>query len=101
MSTHEVTDVQLARHLKIAEMLADDPEKVMFGKLLTELSGLTEDRIKKAASQVPVSGLRELIYQFNAVIHERRGERMQELLEQMRNDGISADELMAYLEQKK
>ncbi|KXF82484.1 H-NS-like global regulator TsrA [Enterovibrio coralii] len=90
--------LELARHL---EMLDESPEKVMFGKLLTELSGMSEERVQRAARQVPISGLRELVHQFNKVIHERRGERVQELAQEMANDGISAEELREYLAQHK
>ncbi len=88
--------LELARNL---EMLDESPEKVMFGKLLIELSGMSEERVKSAARQVPISGLKELILQFNRVIDERKGERVQELAEQMALDGISAEELREYLAQ--
>ncbi len=86
--------LELARHL---EMLDESPEKMMFGKLLTELSGMSEDRVKSAARQVPISGLRELVHQFNVVIDSRKQERVNELAEQILNDGISADEFRQYL----
>ncbi len=89
--------LELARNL---EMLDESPEKVMFGKLLIELSGMSEERVKSAARQVPISGLKELILQFNRVIDERKDERVQELAEQMALDGISAEELREYLTQR-
>lgn len=89
--------LELARHL---EMLDESPEKMMFGKLLTELSGMSEERVRSAARQVPISGLRELIHQFNKVIEERRDERVQELAQQMAKDGISAEELRKFLANK-
>ncbi|MBE1277067.1 MULTISPECIES: hypothetical protein [Enterovibrio] len=92
-----MSTIELARHL---EMLEESPEKMMFGKLLTELSGMSEERVQRAARQVPISGLRELVHQFNKVIHDRRGERVQELAQEMANDGISAEELRQYLAQR-
>lgn len=93
-----MTTIELARTLETLE--SGTPEKIMFGKLLTELTGQPEERIRKAARQVPIAGLRELIYIFNQVVHERRSERMQEFLTQMNNDGISADEFLHYLAEK-
>lgn len=86
--------LELARHL---EMLDESPEKMMFGKLLTELSGMSEERVKSAARQVPINGLCELIHQFKIVIEERRGERVQELAQQIANDGFSAEDLRQFL----
>ncbi|MFD2179207.1 hypothetical protein [Veronia pacifica] len=91
-----MSTIELARHL---ELLEESPEKMMFGKLLTELSGMSEERVQSAARQVPVSGLRELIHQFNKVIEERRSERVQELADSMSNDGISVEELREFLTQ--
>ncbi|MDD1795629.1 hypothetical protein L4D06_19075 [Enterovibrio makurazakiensis] len=92
-----MSTLELARHL---EMLDESPEKMMFGKLLTELSGMSEDRIQRAARQVPISGLRELVHQFNKIIEERRGERVQELAQEIADDGISVEELRQYLTQR-
>ncbi|MGL4733782.1 MAG: hypothetical protein ACRCWB_01490 [Enterovibrio sp.] len=92
-----ISMIELARHF---EMLDESPEKIMFGKLLTELSGMSEERVRSAARQVPISGLRELIYQFNRVLDERRGERVSELAKQMASDGISADDLKRYIKQR-
>ncbi|AMG30663.1 hypothetical protein AL542_09995 [Grimontia hollisae] len=92
-----MSTIELARYL---EMLDESPEKMMFGKLLTELSGMSEERVKSAARQVPISGLRELVHQFNKVIEERRGERVRELAQALANDGISVDELREYLTQR-
>ena len=89
--------LELARNL---EMLEESPEKVMYGKLLTELSGMSEERVRSAARQVPISALRELVHQFNRVIAERKDDRVQELADQMAKDGISADELRDFLAQK-
>lgn len=86
--------LELARNL---EMLEESPEKVMFGKLLTELSGMSEERVRSAARQVPISGLRELVHQFNRVIADRKDDRVQELANLMLEDGISADELREFL----
>lgn len=90
--------IELARNL---EMLEESPEKVMYGKLLTELSGMSEERVRSAARQVPISALRELVLQFNRVIAERKDDRVQELADLMAQDGISADELRDYLAQEK
>lgn len=92
-----MSTIELARHL---EMLEESPEKMMFGKLLTELSGMSEERVKSAARQVSISGLRELVHQFNKVIEERKGERVLELAQELANDGISVDELRDYLAQR-
>lgn len=92
-----ISMIELARHF---EMLDESPEKIMFGKLLTELSGMSEERVRSAARQMPISGLRELIYQFNRVLDERRGERVSELAKQMASDGISADDLKRYIKQR-
>ncbi|MGL4826910.1 MAG: hypothetical protein ACRC24_05450 [Vibrionaceae bacterium] len=92
-----ISMIELARHF---EMLDESPEKIMFGKLLTELSGMSEERVRSAARQVPIGGLRELIYQFNRVLDERRGERVSELAKQMASDGISADDLKRYIKQR-
>ena len=89
--------LELARHL---EMLDVSPEKMMFGKLLTELSGMSEERVKSAARQVPINGLCELIHQFKIIVEERRGERLQELAEQISNDGFSAEDLRLFLSQR-
>ena len=86
--------LELARHL---EMLDESPEKMMFGKLLTELSGMSEERVRSAARQVPISGLRELVHQFNEVLKERSDERLKELALQMAGDNISVDEFRLYL----
>lgn len=86
--------LELARHL---EMLDESPEKMMFGKLLTELSGMSEERVRSAARLVPINSLCELIHQFKIVVEERRGERVQELAEQIANDGFSAEDLRKFL----
>ncbi|WP_028024240.1 H-NS-like global regulator TsrA [Enterovibrio calviensis] len=92
-----MSTIEFARHL---EMLDESPEKMMFGKLLTELSGMSEERVQRAARQVPISGLRELVHQFNKVIEDRRGERVQELAQAIADDGISVEELRQYLTQR-
>ncbi|PCS23044.1 H-NS-like global regulator TsrA [Candidatus Enterovibrio escicola] len=92
-----MSTIELARHL---EMLDESPEKMMFGKLLTELSGMSEERVQSAARQVPISGLCELIYQFNKVIKDLRGERVLELAQEIADEGISSEELREYLVQR-
>ncbi len=69
----------------------------MFGKVLTELGNQSEERIRSAARQVPLKFLRDMVYQFNEVIKERKGERIQELAESIAGDGISPEELREFL----
>lgn len=64
-----MTTYEMARLL---EQLDESPEKVMFGKLLTELGNQSSERVRSAAKQVPVPILRDLIYQFNQVIESRK-----------------------------
>lgn len=92
-----LSTIEMARLL---EQLESSPEKVMFGKVLTELGSQSEERVRSAARQVPLKYLRDLVYQFETVINERRGERIQELAESMNQDGISAQELRDFLAQK-
>ncbi|WP_434357611.1 hypothetical protein NF212_16815 [Parasalinivibrio latis] len=86
--------IEMARLL---EQLEESPEKIMFGKVLTELGNQSEERIRSAARQVPLKFLRDMVYQFNEVIKERKGERIQELADSIAGDGISPEELREFL----
>ena len=89
-----LTTYEMAR---ILEQMEESPEKVMFGKLLNELGNQSSERIRSAAKQVPVPGLRDLVYQFQQVIESRKGEQVELLAKDLAQQGISAEELMAYL----
>ncbi|MDG3086710.1 hypothetical protein P7F88_11600 [Vibrio hannami] len=89
-----LTTYEMAR---VLEQLEDSPEKVMFGKLLSELGNQSEERIRSAAKQVPLHMLRDIVYQFQQVIESRKGEQVQVLAEELAKDGISVDELKAFL----
>lgn len=52
--------IEMARLL---EQLEESPEKIMFGKVLTELGNQSEERIRSAARQVPLKFLRDMVYQ--------------------------------------
>lgn len=81
---------------KILEQMEESPEKLMFGKLLNELGNQSSERIRSAAKQVPLPVLRDLIYQFQHVIESRKGEEVDLLVQQLKEQGISADDLKAY-----
>ncbi len=89
-----LTTYEMARLL---EQLDESPEKVMFGKMLTELGNQSEERIRSAAKQVPLELLRDLVFQFQRVIESRKDEQVIELAKQLSEQGISADELAAFL----
>lgn len=65
-----LTTYEMAR---ILEQLDESPEKVMYGKLLNELGNQSSERIRSAAKQVPLTVLRDLVYQFQQVIESRKG----------------------------
>ncbi|OOE89033.1 H-NS-like global regulator TsrA [Salinivibrio sharmensis] len=90
--------IEMAR---VLEQLEESPEKIMFGKLLAELGSQSEERVRSAAHQVPLKYLRELVYQFNQVIDERRSERIEEITQGLAQDGLSVDELYEYVIQRK
>lgn len=92
-----LTTYEMAR---ILEQLEESPEKIMFGKLLAELGNQSEERIRSAAKQVPLHMLRDIVYQFQQVIESRKGEQVQLLAQELAKNGISADELKAYLAEK-
>lgn len=81
---------------KILEQMEESPEKIMFGKLLNELGNQSSERIRSAAKQVPLPVLRDLIYQFQQVIESRKGEEVNLLVQRLKEQGISAEELKAY-----
>lgn len=72
----------------------------MFGKLLVELGNQSEERIRSAAKQVPLHVLRDIVYQFQQVINSRKGEQVESMAKELAEQGISADELLAYLQNK-
>ncbi|GIC36974.1 hypothetical protein VCSRO148_2877 [Vibrio cholerae] len=69
-----LTTYEMAR---ILEQLDESPEKVMYGKLLNELGNQSSERIRSAAKQVPLTVLRDLVYQFQQVIESRKGEQVE------------------------
>lgn len=93
-----LTTYEMAR---ILEQLDESPEKVMFGKLLTELGNQSQERIRSAAKQVPLELLRDMIYQFQVIVDSRKGEQVQLLAEKLKAQGLSADDLKQYMEKQK
>jgi uncharacterized membrane protein affecting hemolysin expression len=53
--------------------------------------------IRSAAKQVPLPVLRDLVYQFQQVIESRKGEQVEQMAKDLAQQGISAEELLAYL----
>ncbi|KUI96914.1 MULTISPECIES: H-NS-like global regulator TsrA [Vibrio] len=92
-----MTTYEMAR---ILEQLDETPEKVMFGKLLSELGNQSSERIRSAAKQVPVPVLRDLVYQFEQVIESRKYEQVESMAKNLAAQGISAEELLNYLSKK-
>ncbi|ELV8643786.1 hypothetical protein QNE66_003463 [Vibrio vulnificus] len=92
-----LTTYEMAR---ILEQMEESPEKIMFGKLLVELGNQSEERIRSAAKQVPLHVLRDIVYQFQQVINSRKGEQVESMAKVLAEQGISADELLAYLKNK-
>ncbi len=89
-----LTTYEMAR---VLEQLEDSPEKVMFGKLLNELGNQSSERVRSAAKQVPLPVLRDLVYQFQQVIESRKDEQVDLMAKQLAQQGISAEDLMKYL----
>jgi len=89
-----LTTYEMAR---VLEQLEDSPEKLMFGKLLNELGNQSSERVRSAAKQVPLPVLRDLVYQFQQVIDSRKDEQVDQMAKQLAQQGISAEELMKYL----
>ncbi|EOV0146406.1 hypothetical protein ACOIXN_003828 [Vibrio vulnificus] len=92
-----LTTYEMAR---ILEQMEESPEKIMFGKLLVELGNQSEERIRSAAKQVPLHTLRDIVYQFQQVIDSRKGEQVESMAKELAQQGISAEELLAYLQSK-
>ncbi|ENM5787523.1 hypothetical protein QSX70_003025 [Vibrio metoecus] len=92
-----LTTYEMAR---ILEQLDEAPEKVMFGKLLNELGNQSSERIRSAAKQVPITVLRDLVYQFQQVIESRKDEQVEIMAKQLAQQGISAEELLNYLQKR-
>ncbi len=89
-----LTTYELAR---IMEQLEESPEKVMYGKLLSELGNQSEERIRSAAKQLPLHTLKDIVYQFQRVIESRKGEQVDLLAQELVKDGISVEDLKAYM----
>lgn len=92
-----MTTYEMAR---VLEQLEDSPEKIMFGKLLNELGNQSGERIRSAAKQVPLHMLRDIVYQFQQVIEDRKGEQVELMVQAITEQGISAEELKQYLESR-
>ena len=86
---------------RVLEQMEESPEKVMFGKLLSELGNQSEERIRSAAKQVPLHTLSDIIYQFQQVAESRKGEQVGLLAKEIAEQGISAEELKDFIEQSK
>ncbi|EJL6343030.1 hypothetical protein NMR33_003040 [Vibrio cholerae] len=92
-----LTTYEMAR---ILEQLDESPEKVMYGKLLNELGNQSSERIRSAAKQVSLTVLRDLVYQFQQVIESRKGEQVETMAKELAKQGISAEELLNYLQKR-
>ncbi|HGE6058875.1 TPA: hypothetical protein ACGGS8_002103 [Vibrio cholerae] len=92
-----LTTYEMAR---ILEQLDESPEKVMYGKLLNELGNQSSERIRSAAKQVPLTVLRDLVYQFQQVIESRKGEQVETMAKELAKQGISVEELLNYLQKR-
>ncbi|HAS7832846.1 TPA: hypothetical protein I7545_15125 [Vibrio cholerae] len=92
-----LTTYEMAR---ILEQLDESPEKVMYGKLLNELGNQSSERIRSAAKQVPLTVQRDLVYQFQQVIESRKGEQVETMAKELAKQGISAEELLNYLQKR-
>lgn len=78
---------------KALEQLDTNPEKVMFGKLLKELTNQPGERIESAAKRLTFEELSELIYIFTKVRSEKISERKNEIIEMLNSDGFTANDL--------
>ncbi|MFB9137302.1 hypothetical protein M1D72_07355 [Vibrio sp. AK197] len=92
-----MTTYEMAR---VLEQLEESPEKIMFGKLLNELGNQSGERIRSAAKNVPLHMLRDIVFQFQQVIDARKDEQVEIMAKQIAEQGISVDDLKAYLAQK-
>jgi hypothetical protein len=89
-----LTTYEMAR---VLEQLEESPEKIMFGKLLSELGNQSEERVRSAAKQVPLNTLRDIVYQFQMVIESRKGEQVELIAKELAEQGITAEELEKFL----
>ncbi|MGC9492618.1 hypothetical protein [Vibrio genomosp. F10] len=89
-----MTTYEMAR---VLEQLEEAPEKIMFGKILNEMGNQSGERIRSAAKQVPIDVLKDIVFQFQQVIESRKGEQVETLAKQLAEQGISVEELKAYL----
>ncbi|GAL12782.1 hypothetical protein JCM19233_3776 [Vibrio astriarenae] len=85
---------------KLLEQLDSSPEKVMYGKLLSELGNQSAERIRSAAKQVPIEMLRDMVFHFQEVIESRKSEQVDILAKQLAEQGISPEELREFLAKK-
>lgn len=92
-----MTTYEMARLL---EQLEKAPEKVMFGKILSELGNQSGERIRSAAKTVPLPILRDMVYQFQQVIDSRKDEQVESLAKEIAQQGISVEDLKHYLSSK-
>ncbi len=92
-----MTTYEMAR---VLEQLEESPEKIMFGKLLNELGNQSGERIRSAAKNVPLHMLRDIVFQFQQVIDARKDEQVEIMAKQIAEQGISVDDLKAYLAKK-
>ncbi|CAM3162082.1 hypothetical protein VIOR103205_14505 [Vibrio ordalii] len=65
--------------------------------MLNELGNQSSERIRSAAKQVPLPVLRDLVFQFQQVIEARKGEQVEIMAKELAKQGISAEELLTYL----
>ncbi|RTZ14177.1 hypothetical protein EJ063_17155 [Vibrio aquaticus] len=89
-----MTAYEMAR---VMEQLDTAPDKIMFGKVLNELGSQSAERIQSAAKQVPIAVLRDMVYQFQQVIESRKEEQLDVLAKEIAAQGISVEQLKAYL----
>ncbi|OBT12903.1 hypothetical protein A9264_15595 [Vibrio sp. UCD-FRSSP16_10] len=89
-----LTTYEMARRL---EQLEESPEKVMYAKLLVELGNQSEERIRSAASKLPLDTLKDIVYQFQKVLESRKGEQVDLIAQELIKDGISVEDLKAFL----
>lgn len=89
-----MTTYEMAR---VLEQLEQAPEKVMYGRILSELGSQSSERIRSAAKHVPLPVLRDMVYQFQQVIEARKDEQLDLLAKQIADQGISVEDLKNYL----
>ncbi|UPQ87948.1 hypothetical protein [Vibrio sinaloensis] len=89
-----MTTYEMAR---VLEQLEQAPEKVMYGRILSELGSQSSERIRSAAKYVPLPVLRDMVYQFQQVIEARKDEQLDLLAKEIADQGISVEDLKNYL----